>query len=228
MHNVVETHIGYAHAIAAETLKKCPPNVDRRELRSAAELGLVRAARAYDPSAGIAFSTFAYYHIRGAIYDELRQMYRASYNKVSAAEYIPGPSPDKPFARMVPSDEASRAKLQSARTCLLSMQALPQEPASTNAESPADRVLRKEQVERVKAALMELPEKYRQLFHAYYYGDLSFEEIGQQLRLSKSWISRMHAKGLDMLREILGLRNLRLEKRKSLAVQNAATSQRAA
>src|SRR5262245_34531546 len=64
----------YSRAIASDILRKLPPNVDKDDVFSSAELGLVEAARAFDPSRGVLFKTFAFYRIRGAVYDGLRKM----------------------------------------------------------------------------------------------------------------------------------------------------------
>jgi RNA polymerase sigma factor for flagellar operon FliA len=66
MNELIESHLGYAHAIAADLAGRYPPNI--ADLESAAELGLVQAARSYDPSRAVSFATFAYYRIRGAIF----------------------------------------------------------------------------------------------------------------------------------------------------------------
>src|SRR5262249_49402697 len=71
---LIEAYRSYAHAISAEVLKKVPPSVDRDDVIGAAELGLVEAAQNFDPLRGVLFKTFAYYRIRGAIYDALRRM----------------------------------------------------------------------------------------------------------------------------------------------------------
>src|ERR1700732_1691603 len=70
---LVETFRSYSHAIAAEVLRKYPA-IARDDIIGAAELGLVEAAQNFDPSRGVLFKTFAYYRIRGAIYDALRKM----------------------------------------------------------------------------------------------------------------------------------------------------------
>jgi len=70
---LIETYRSYSHAISAEVLRKYP-SVDRDDIIGAAELGLVEAANNFDPSRGVLFKTFAYYRIRGAIYDSLRKM----------------------------------------------------------------------------------------------------------------------------------------------------------
>jgi RNA polymerase sigma factor for flagellar operon FliA len=205
MDNLIEMHIGYAHAIAAEMLKKYPASVDRRDIESAAELGLVQAARAYDSSRGIAFTTFAYYRIRGAIYDELRQIHRASKFEEAAneymADYTSAPTPSsasKPFP-----EEVREISADIATTYLLSLQSRPQAPVAPMNLSPVDQLLWNEQRDQVRSALQGLPEKQRKVVESYYFCDLTFEEIGKQLGLSKSWVSRVHARGLQMMRRIL-------------------------
>jgi hypothetical protein len=69
--------------------------------------------------------------------------------------------------------------------------------------SPMGQVLHQEEAETVRQALEQLPERYRTILYAYYYQDLSLESIGRRLKLSKSWVSRLHAKALSMLHGIL-------------------------
>src|SRR6266404_5239797 len=52
---------------------RLPRGVDVDNLEAAGVLGLVEAANRFEPERGIAFKTFAYTRIRGAIYDELRR-----------------------------------------------------------------------------------------------------------------------------------------------------------
>lgn len=72
-HALVETHIALANKIASQKKKCLPRHIDIEELRSAAYLGLVEAASRFDATKGVAFSTFAYPRIWGAIIDHLRQ-----------------------------------------------------------------------------------------------------------------------------------------------------------
>lgn len=72
-HGLIESHLSYAHAIAAEIVKTLPFHVERGDLRSAAELALTEAAHSYDHRPGVQFKTFAYYRIRGAVYDAVRK-----------------------------------------------------------------------------------------------------------------------------------------------------------
>ena len=49
-----------------------PRHVDRQELWNAGALGLVEAARRFDPDAGIPFERYASIRVRGAIIDSTR------------------------------------------------------------------------------------------------------------------------------------------------------------
>jgi RNA polymerase sigma factor FliA len=207
MTNLVEEHLGYAHAIAAEILKKLPPHVDRADVESAAELGLVQAARAFDPTRGIPFTTFAYYRIRGAIYDDLRQSCRAvqvdqkSKFEQAANEFMTDHVSG--MAAAAPTFSGIGSLVSGiATTYLLSFESLSHEPASQE-ELPVDTLIREENRERLHQALARLPKRNREVLQAYYFEDLSLEEIGRRHGLSKSWLSRIHARSIQLLREAM-------------------------
>jgi RNA polymerase sigma factor FliA len=205
MDELIEKHVGYAHAIARSLLSRYPSNVTQRDLESAAEFGLVQAARAYDPARGIPFTTFAYYRIRGAIFDEIRQLCRASCFEAAANDYMN----EQTMASHTPENAAAAyQELQGitshlASSYLLSLDSVREERIPQPGTSPIGRVLHQEQTEIVRRAMDQLPERYRTVLHAYYYQELSLESIGKRLNLSKSWVSRLHAKALSRLHEIL-------------------------
>ena len=69
---LVERYIPLANKLAYQKKKSLPRFIDVEELKSAAYLGLVEAASRFDPERGVAFSTFAYPRVFGAIHDHLR------------------------------------------------------------------------------------------------------------------------------------------------------------
>lgn len=69
---LVEQYVPLANKLAYKKKKVLPRFVDIEDLKSAAYLGLVEAASRYDPEYGVAFSTYAYPRIFGAIHDWLR------------------------------------------------------------------------------------------------------------------------------------------------------------
>jgi RNA polymerase sigma factor FliA len=205
MQDLVEKHLAYAHAIAAEVLKKCPRYVDRDVVNRAAEFGLVQAARAYDPSRGISFATFAHYRVKGAIYDDLRRSSRAAKFEEAANEYMQeysessrqGATPEEAY------EEVKNIASSIASSYLLSLEALQDDPEEQTTESPLESVLRREEREVIAAALAQLPAKSREVLRKYYFEDLSLEEIGREMRLSRSWVCRIHARGLALMGEAL-------------------------
>lgn len=73
--NMVLDHLGLARKIAYRYLNT-PMELD--DLEQTARLGLIRAARAYDPGRGIAFSTFAWRVIENEINKALRKTRKQS------------------------------------------------------------------------------------------------------------------------------------------------------
>ncbi|KKL24849.1 hypothetical protein LCGC14_2411230, partial [marine sediment metagenome] len=66
-------HLPMVRHIVQKVAAHLPRRWDVEDLVSAGTLGLVRAARQFDPARGTEFSTYAYIRIRGAVIDELRQ-----------------------------------------------------------------------------------------------------------------------------------------------------------
>jgi RNA polymerase sigma factor (sigma-70 family) len=70
---LVEQYVPLANKLAYQKKRTLPKFIDIEELKSAAYLGLVEAASRFRPDLGVAFSTFAYPRIAGAICDYLRE-----------------------------------------------------------------------------------------------------------------------------------------------------------
>jgi RNA polymerase sigma factor for flagellar operon FliA len=68
---LVSRHLNLVRSIASRIQRVVCYRVEIDELVSLGTLGLIQAASRYDPNAGTAFSTFAYYRIQGAIFDAL-------------------------------------------------------------------------------------------------------------------------------------------------------------
>ena len=72
--SLIIEHLSLAEKLAYKKKKVLPSFVNVEELKSAAYLGLVEAASRFDSEYGVAFSTFAYPRIFGAIHDYLREI----------------------------------------------------------------------------------------------------------------------------------------------------------
>jgi RNA polymerase sigma factor FliA len=208
---LIEAYRSYSHAISAEILKKLPSSVDRDDVIGAAELGLVEAAQKFDPSRGVLFKTFAYYRIRGAIYDALRKMGwlkgepRLRF-EARANEYMKDYTEAGNGEQATPSEAAGELQqLTSAvlTSYMLSLDASNDEIADATATSAEDAMIQRETQRHLAEALSQLPENNRRLIEEYYFRDATLEEIGCRLGLSKSWVCRLHAKSLEMLRTLM-------------------------
>lgn len=67
-------HFGLVHHVARQLARRLSTEALLEELVGAGALGLVQAVDSFDPSRGLAFSTYAVPRIRGAMLDELRRM----------------------------------------------------------------------------------------------------------------------------------------------------------
>src|SRR6185436_11369037 len=72
--HLVDGNIPFVRSIAAKVKEQLPREIEFDDLVSYGMQGLLEAADRYDLQHGCAFTTFAYYRVRGAIFDGLRGM----------------------------------------------------------------------------------------------------------------------------------------------------------
>jgi RNA polymerase sigma factor FliA len=212
--DLVVAHQDYVRSLARGIARKLPKQVEFEELVAMGQLGLTAAAKQYEPGRGVAFTTFAYYRIRGAIFDGLRQM-----------TWLP-PSMRKKLARMGGENEVSEITAESAevsddpeflakqfQTAVGRLGAVflasgtageegeTDEP--TTRKSAADEAEEREDLAHLKAALAKLPEEQASLIRMLYFEYRSMTDVAGELKKNKSTISRRHAEALDALRAAL-------------------------
>jgi RNA polymerase sigma factor FliA len=201
----------YSKAIASGVLRKLPPSVDKDDIFGAAELGLVEAARTFDASRGVLFKTFAFYRIRGAIYDGLRKMAwfsKAQYQQYKferaaneyLSDYASSPAPEGPAEEEV--EELQNIASSVVNCYMLSFDQLQIEVAG-GGQGSEEELVRMETLQSIKTCVAALPEKNRQVIELYYSHDMNMDEIGKKLGLSKSRICRIHSKSLEMLKDAM-------------------------
>ena len=216
---LVAQHLSLVHAIAAKLKRTLGRSIEFDDLVGYGTKGLLEAAERFDASQGAAFSTFAYYRVRGAMLDGLRTMgwySRSDYARYRAEEraneYLQNQSERESAGK-----EASGGATAGAAAALESIAEIlggvatihitSLEAASGVADErlpPPDADLERVQASaRVRQALGKLPEKERQLMEMYYFGDKNLEAAGAALGLSKSWACRLHARAVGLLRAAL-------------------------
>ena len=70
---LVEQHAPLVKRIAYHLVGRLPPNIQVDDLIQAGMLGLLDAARNFDPVHGASFTTYAGTRIRGSMWDEVRR-----------------------------------------------------------------------------------------------------------------------------------------------------------
>jgi RNA polymerase sigma factor FliA len=215
---LVEQHLSLVQAIARKVKKTLGASIEYDDLVAYGSKGLVEAADRYDARPGVAFTTFAYYRIRGAMFDGLRTMgwySRADYARYRAEEraneYLQSHA-DREGEAAAPAGRAADAAETLAAVAqvlsgVASVHITSLEAASTVADetfAAPDAALDTGRLgRRVREALTRLPEKERRLMEMYYFGEKTLEEAGGELGLSKSWACRLHARAVSLLREAL-------------------------
>lgn len=214
---LIEQHLSLVQAIAAKLKRTLGRSIEFEDLVAYGSKGLIEAANRFDPQQKVAFTTFAYYRIRGAMLDGLRTMgwySRADYARYRAeeraTEYLQNHAEREAAVGTADNQVNTSEALEGIAKVLSGVAAIhitSLEAAATVADerlAPPDADLeRLQESARVRGALGTLPEKERTLMELYYFGNKNLEEAGAALGLSKSWACRLHARAVDLLREAL-------------------------
>lgn len=208
---LIQSNMGYVRALAAQLKKEISSSIDYEDLVAYGIKGLVEAAERFDPTRGVAFTTFAYYRIRGAIFDGLRQQGWLNRNdscrfSAAANDYLSNatdrpapPSPTPPSREEVITDLANTLNDLSAIFLTSLTTAKQSELADKSQLDACEALENKEMGTVVKAAVRRLPPKERKLIELYYFDGLNLQSAGKELGLSKSWASRLHSKAIRLL-----------------------------
>ena len=223
VNRLVEQHLSLVQAIARKVKKTLNASIEIDDLVGYGSKGLVEAAERFDARHGVAFTTFAYYRIRGAMYDGLRAMgwySRADYARYRAEEraneYMRNRA-DREGAAEAQAGAAAGKSQGDAETKLAEVNEILSGIATVHITSleaassvpdeslpaPDVAVESRRMSRRVREAVAALPEKERRLMELYYFADKNLEEAGAELGLSKSWACRLHARAVDLLREAM-------------------------
>lgn len=215
---LAEQYVPYVRSIAGKIRTTVAKEIDFEDLVEYGMIGLLEAADRFDPDYGASFMTFAYYRIRGAIYDGLRGMgwmSRAEYAKARFAERA-----NEYLQEVAAAHEASAMPSENSFGTAIGDLASTVEGLATvyvttldgaeglqveDGQTPLpEEALGLQQARRlVREAVEKLPDQERQLLELYYYKDMRLQDVGSSLGFSKSWTSRLHAKVVDKLRRQL-------------------------
>jgi RNA polymerase sigma factor for flagellar operon FliA len=213
----------YVRSIAGNVWKTLSKDIDFEDLVQYGMMGLFEAADRFDAKYGANFMTFAYYRIRGAIYDGLRGMgwvSRSEYQRIRFEaranaflsnmhdrELAPvGTNKSEETRRSTDEEVGELADVVSSLVTIYvtALDAMEGFQIKDDRGPPIDESLEVLQSRKlVMQAVEKLPEQERKLIQLYYYNELSLEEVGKHLGLSKSWTSRLHTRAIDKMSRLL-------------------------
>ncbi|HAH63349.1 MAG TPA: RNA polymerase sigma factor WhiG [Treponema sp.] len=202
-----------------------PNSVEFDDLVGFGQFGLLDAIEKYDPEKNVKFKTYAVTRIRGAIFDELRQIdwvprsvrqksreIEDTINGLEAKLGRTASDTEIADALGLSEDDYHRTIMKVSGTSVLSLNDVwyngddsGNMSIGDSIESPSsmnpDSVVEREEIKKVIVqAINELPEKEKMVIVLYYHEDLTFKEIGQVLNVSESRISQLHTKANLRLR----------------------------
>ena len=211
--------------VAGKVSTGMPSTVEFDDLVSFGQFGLLDAIHKYDPDKNVKFKTYAVTRIRGAIFDELRQLDwvpRSVRQKSREIEDTIGnlearlgrTATDSEIAQEmgISETEFQQTVMKVSGTSVLSLNDVwysgddsDHMSIGDSIEAPSslnpDVIVERDEVRRVIIeAINELPDKEKLVIVLYYHEDLTFKEIGQVLEVSESRISQLHTKANLRLR----------------------------
>ena len=208
---LVEEHQKLVHSLANKIHTRLPHHIRFEDVLSYGQLGLTQAARTYRHNEDSSFGTFAYYRIRGAIYDGLTKMSwtsRAAYQKIKA-EQMAAEVLEESNRDGATGDLQSEAKWLSETSERLAVVYLTSGAAADEQtdlaiederEIAPDAQIENQELHNILRSMIDkLPEVEGKLIQMTYFDNMSLAEAAKELGHSRSWGCRTHAKILEQM-----------------------------
>jgi RNA polymerase sigma factor for flagellar operon FliA len=213
-----QANLDLVQKIAGQIARSLHGHAELGDLVSFGQAGLLEAARRFDPTRGVPFRAYASIRVRGSILDGVRAQSpipRGTYEKIRglrAMHRVAEAATEDGFAAAggpvtrEQADELIGEHLANMATAMaIGMMARPARGedgeliGASHYESPEEATSNAQLRQIVLDAIDELPDNEAQLVRRHYIdGDL-FEQVAQDLGLSKSWASRLHARAIARL-----------------------------
>lgn len=216
---LVMQHLGLVKRVALHLKVRIPPFMELDELIQVGMIGLLEAARAFNPDKGVDFENFALSRVRGAILDEVRQLSylprsAVAFNKSEsratdalATELGRAPTQIELAEHLGDDIESFHKKRGNAsRFETFSMEVVADEVmgiADERARQPEVIVEHADFMRAVTQAIAELPERDQLLMQLYYVEELNLKEIGEIVGVTESRVSQLLTATVKKLRATL-------------------------
>ena len=214
--SLIIEHMPMVKRVAIHLKARVPPFMELDELIQVGMVGLIEAARSFDPTKGFEFEHFALSRVRGAILDEVRRQSflprsAVAFNKseneavhVLAAELGRAPTQAEMAEYMGKElDDFQKERGKARRFETYSLEVVTEEVmsiADDASHQPDVMVEEAEFMDAVTSAIGKLPEREQLVMQLYYVEELNLKEIGEVLEVSESRISQILSSVVKKLR----------------------------
>jgi RNA polymerase sigma factor for flagellar operon FliA len=211
---LILNHREYVRKLAREIQRKLPNHASFDDMVGFGEVGLVEAANSFDPHAGVAFTTFAFYRIRGAIFDGIGKMtgltpaLRRQVNQEAGMDQVAqdaaAPAETSQDPEVLARSFGDAVKRLGA-VFLASNLSDDEKPLDSADHGTPDQLIEQaEMVAKLKEAVAKLSPELLQIITLFYFEQKSMSEIGAVIGKDKATVSRRHAKAIEALAAALG------------------------
>ena len=222
---LVEEHVVLVRHIVLQVAVNFPRHVDRQELAGIGLLGLVDAARNFDPTMGVSFQRFASPRVRGAILDAVRRADWAPRSVRNGARQMEAltqqlatrlkrPPTRAELAEAMGVDPEQLAVLERRiyEALVLTLDeavtgedgediTLGQALADREDGDPSLALEARELYTYLRDSVALLPERHRTVIVGHFFDGRSHEELANELGVTPSRISQLRAEALERIRE---------------------------
>jgi RNA polymerase sigma factor for flagellar operon FliA len=209
----MKEHIPMIEALAANIIAsgKVPPGMDFNDLVAWGVEGLIKAFRNYRTDKGSQFKTYAYYRIRGEMFDQIRIEWRyrnpndyQEHRKKSQeqiADFAESALDDYESSgnQSNPEGYVNRLITNSAVMCLMSLDSVEIASESDGTKNPEiEHIDQKQDI--LWDEIRKLEQDEQRIIEMFYIHDMKQKEIAEHLGISRSSICRIHMKILEKLK----------------------------
>jgi RNA polymerase sigma factor for flagellar operon FliA len=218
---LVESYQGLVGEVVHRFAQRLPRSVDRGDLGTAANVGLMAAVASYDPTRRVRFETYAEMRIRGAVLDELRtqdwlprpwrtrldlqkrtlESLRAELGReptdpeVASAMELSFEEYELFFGTALPgAPTGSMPAVPNGEECASRLEGV----VDTRSDQPGEELTRSELLRLLAQRMSE--QEYR-IVYLKYWEDLSMREIGELAGISESRVCKIHARLIERLKD---------------------------
>jgi len=219
--DLVEAYQGLVQGIVRRFASRLPRSVDKGDLETAGNFGLMSAIESFDPQRGVRFESYCELRIKGALLDELRTqdwLPRPWRNRIERHKRTLERLRSEQGQEPTDADVAAAMEMDLDEYQQIFGRGIPGAPAGSmpsgegseeeahsldvvadpNGDAPGDKLTRDELLQLVAQKLT--PQEYR-IVYLKYWEELPMREIGQLEGLSESRVCKIHARLLERLKD---------------------------